>query len=115
MFHSKLSVSLLFVSVVLVFTLLLSGCYSPRAVWSEQKAVQSRDPLPSEDVSIISDLAERLQSGDVEALAGMVGESGLIVAPYAVGAPDQGLTGRALDALVRSHTRRGRRSSNEWR
>jgi hypothetical protein len=30
----------------------------------------------------------------------MVGESGLIIAPYAVGAPDQGLTGEELTATL---------------
>lgn len=100
MSNSKNPLSLIFLSVLVVFALLLSGCYSPRAVWSEQEATQSVEPRPAEDLSIIADLVDLLQHGDIEGLAGMVVESGLIIAPYALGAPDPGLTGSALSGAL---------------
>lgn len=53
---------------------------------------------------LVGQLESLLQSGDVEALSGMVVERGLVVAPYAVGMPEEGLTGmemsRALQAML---------------
>lgn len=41
-----------------------------------------------------------MQAGDWQALAAMVGERGLIVAPYRVGAPEEGLKGEAQELAL---------------
>lgn len=100
MSHLRLSVTMLLVSLVLVFGLLLSGCSSSSAVSSAPDEAASADRDAAEDSDFIADLAALLQADDVEALASMVAESGLIIAPYALGAPDQGLTGSELSSTL---------------
>lgn len=85
---------------IFLFALLLSGCSSSSAVSSAPEEAASADNGAAEDLVIIADLAALLQADDVEALASTVAESGLIIAPYALGAPDQGLTGSALSSAL---------------
>lgn len=49
---------------------------------------------------IVAHVESLMRDNDVAALADLVRDDGLVIVPYAVGAPDQGLTGEALtDAL----------------
>lgn len=64
--------------------------------WPTGSSAEQPPLPPSVPQGAIAGLLERLQAGDVAGLAGLVPERGLIVAPYGVGASEQGLSGEAL-------------------
>lgn len=64
--------------------------------WSAGSSVEQPLLPPSVPQRAITALLEGLQAGDVEGLTGVVAERGLVVAPYGVGASEEGLSGEAL-------------------
>lgn len=66
---------------------------------SSPRQVPDLDP---ELVRAIEAMFEIFRKGDADLISQLVSEGGLIVAPYAVGAPDQGLKGQALQRLIDS-------------
>ncbi|HZD58484.1 MAG TPA: hypothetical protein VE136_17250 [Anaerolineales bacterium] len=64
--------------------------------------LQAPEPAFSSEELAIIEIIDYMQAEDIDALMKLVPEDGLVIAPYAVGVSEKGLTGQALRQALRS-------------